>query len=922
MLLPVDEPPDMLYRLITHELTHIFEFDIIPRSLVRRTVPLWVDEGLADYMAGVWRPMDLMLVRDATVADIIPKMTKFEGYGQFTNPRVVYDLGHAAFEFIEAKWGKEGIRQYLFSLRKSVIGGGEAAYEEALRVTADEFDQQFEKYMKDRFKPFRDKERPADYGRDLAPERGETKFTAVLTVEPSPSGDLLAAVAGNVKEGELDVVLLSTKDRTVVRNLTPGFSKDTGFEYIAVPGARWNTVPWLAWAPTGDRIAYFARTEKQRSLILQNIVTGKIEKRYYLASVDAPESPEFSKDGRRVYFSGLRNAIGDIFEIDLETTEVRNLTSDAFADYAPAMSPDGSYLVYMARISGNDKLFRLDLASGNKTQLTFGTHDEAAAQFMDANTLVFPSTAVDPAAPVDPEVVKNGQIFNLWTLDLKSGALKQYTDTLTSNVSPVALADPEGPKVAFVTYYKGEYGIHTLNLREPIAAATSADFGEPGPVIDFQAPLTHTLIPANNRVKGRFEKMFLDGRPPINVGVTSGGDLFGGTAISFSDVLGDQNFTFFAASVAQYRTFAGSYTNLSRRVQYSIQAFSQTQFYYGLQPGYYDPSLTYFLDRDDAIATRTINGASAFAIYPFNRYTRLELSGGISYYDEGFENQQLEDYSNDYQEALYGAVGLQQRLRDAPHGRADARDDGVPRVRSAGRAHVPGGVHRRAQGRRLAVAADVRRRLPLLPAHRDQRRRGVPVPRLQQHGRHAGLLLLRRQLRTAWLRLPAVCRQQGLLRQRGTAVPADRGDAHADWRARRRAGRVLRRHRRLEPVRTADDDRLQHWPARREIQLRDDIGRSGQPDHRLQPGSDNGHSDPDLRRTARRQRLPPRRRPRLLRHGPRDVPPRLPDPLRLVVEDPVQQGLGRHRLLIPRRQLGIPQVPLPGLDRVRLLAER
>jgi hypothetical protein len=72
MLVPIDEPPDQLYRLITHELTHIFEFDIIPRSLVSRGVPLWVDEGLADYMAGVWRPLDLMTVRDATVADIIP----------------------------------------------------------------------------------------------------------------------------------------------------------------------------------------------------------------------------------------------------------------------------------------------------------------------------------------------------------------------------------------------------------------------------------------------------------------------------------------------------------------------------------------------------------------------------------------------------------------------------------------------------------------------------------------------------------------------------------------------------------------------------------------------------------------------------------------------------------------------------------
>ena len=36
MLLPLDEPPDLLYRLITHELTHIFEFDIIPQSLIRR----------------------------------------------------------------------------------------------------------------------------------------------------------------------------------------------------------------------------------------------------------------------------------------------------------------------------------------------------------------------------------------------------------------------------------------------------------------------------------------------------------------------------------------------------------------------------------------------------------------------------------------------------------------------------------------------------------------------------------------------------------------------------------------------------------------------------------------------------------------------------------------------------------------------
>ena len=176
MVLPIDEPPDLLYRLIVHELTHIFEFDVIPQSLIRRSVPLWVNEGLSDYMTGYWRPADLMTVRDAAVADIVPKMSDLEGYGGFTNPRLIYNLGHAVFEFVESKWGKEGLRQFLFALRKSVIGGGEDAYEEAFKLTPDEFDQQFEKYLKDRFKPFRDKERPMDYGRDLAPDARKTKL--------------------------------------------------------------------------------------------------------------------------------------------------------------------------------------------------------------------------------------------------------------------------------------------------------------------------------------------------------------------------------------------------------------------------------------------------------------------------------------------------------------------------------------------------------------------------------------------------------------------------------------------------------------------------------------------------------------------------------------------------------------------------
>jgi hypothetical protein len=658
---PIDDPPDRLYGLIVHELTHQFEFDIIPQGLIRRSVPLWVNEGLSDYERGQWEPLDLMAVRDAAIADIIPKMTELEGYGGGGGPsRLIYNLGHAVFEYIEAKFGKEGIRQFLFSLRKSVIGGGEDAYEEALRMKKDEFDQNFERYLKDRFKPFRDKERPADYGRDLSPNKEKTKFAEALSIAPSPSGDLIAVVTVNRKDQELDIILVSSKDGSVVRNLTGGFDKDLGFDHLVQLGVDQAANPWMAWSPKGDRLAYLVRTEKERTLIIQNVLTRDIEERIPMKTVDEPESPSFSPDGKFVAFNALRNAVGDIFTINLDTKVVANLTEDPFGDRAPSYSPDGKFLVYTARVSGNDKLFRLDLDTKKKTQITFGTQDETGAQFIDDHTIVFASTATDPAVPLEPEVARNGNVLNIWTLDLTTDELKQYTDAVAGNWSPIVLNEGKSNRIAFVSYFKNEYSIRTLERKEPLHTVATADFGAPGPVIDFQAPLQHTLVKDNQRKKGTFEKMFLEGRPPVNVGVTNNGDIFGGTQISFGDVLGDKQVNFFAASISQYRTLSLSYVDLSRRFQWALQGFSQTQFFYGQQGGYfYDPSFAPIYSRDDAIATRTVRGGSIFGIYPFSRYRRVELSAGLMQLDEQYNDPTLQQQSQQYQQATYGTTVLQ-----------------------------------------------------------------------------------------------------------------------------------------------------------------------------------------------------------------------------------------------------------------------
>jgi hypothetical protein len=127
--------------------------------------------------------------------------------------------------------------------------------------------------------------------------------------------------------------------------------------------------------------------------------------------------------------------------------------------------------------------------------------------------------------------------------------------------------------------------------------------------------------------------------------------------VTFTDVLGDQQFNLYAASISQYRQLAFSYVNLARRFQYALQGFTTTQFFYGFLPGLiYDPSYTGFIDRDLAIATRTARGGSAFAIYPFNRYARLELSGGLFQFKEEYDDPTLEELARQYEEQVFGTA--------------------------------------------------------------------------------------------------------------------------------------------------------------------------------------------------------------------------------------------------------------------------
>ena len=148
----VEEWSDDLVARISHELTHVFAFEAVPRSYSGPAVPLWIDEGLADYGMGTWSEIDEGILRSLVESGDIPAMSTVVGRGGFENPRVVYALGHAAFDFVEAERGRETVGAFMraFGTARERPAG---PYQDVLGLTPAEFDARFADYLRARFAP-------------------------------------------------------------------------------------------------------------------------------------------------------------------------------------------------------------------------------------------------------------------------------------------------------------------------------------------------------------------------------------------------------------------------------------------------------------------------------------------------------------------------------------------------------------------------------------------------------------------------------------------------------------------------------------------------------------------------------------------------------------------------------------------------
>lgn len=620
-----DLPPDEMQNIIAHELTHVFQFDLLWGSPGGRIYSLsappdWVMEGYCEFNTGSWDPWSILIVRDATLNDRIPELDEDGRLSiRYPYPRPpAYDFGHAMFEFIDSKFGKNGIREFWHSLKRFPFMGRRNPIQKSFNISYKQFNYEFKKYLRDRFKDFVARENPENYSIPIGPEFPLNPYYFSISHALSPSGDIVAVITQNYKAYDIDILLVSTKDGSVIKNITKGYT--TKYEYV-----RFDIDPSkgkdLVWSPDGDSIAFFGRSGEKYALFMINPANGKTVRKIPIP-YDQPSSPCILPGGEEMLFTAFHEGQHDIFRLNLATENFQNLTEDDLFEKAPTVSPDGQYVAYSIRLDAYDKLFLSPLDDlKKKTQLTFGKGNTISPHFSPDSREIFFSGDTRDA-------------YNIYSISLEGGELKRYTDVRTGNFFPIP--HPTQPDtIIFSSFNKGALQLFQSELEgEPLMTVAFVEKEPDEEYERFEPVVTVEIEKDKIQVHKGMSKLYLLGRPPVDTMVSTDGSLYGGSALSFSDILGDYSLNVMAYQVRSFRSYQFSFINRKKRFQYMASAFQYTLFYY--LSTYYDPLLYDLYSYRDATATRKITGINFSTYYPFNRFYRFQGSLGFYNYEENY----------------------------------------------------------------------------------------------------------------------------------------------------------------------------------------------------------------------------------------------------------------------------------------------
>lgn len=634
MVMPVDMPDPELMALMLHELTHIFQYHVVFGGSLSKGVasrpPLWFMEGMASYMAEDETARDKMFLRDAVVNDRLPPVTSdFGGY-------FAYRFGHAVFDYIEEKYGKEGVRDFMIETRNTLGARVGRAMERAFGEDPEDVNADFRRWLRKKYLPeLIDSGEPGDFGRPF--RRAPGARSQQTSPAASPSGDLLVAFSASGDTGSLtgspqiDLLLYDTEKREVVRNLTKGLDKEFSY-YVAqeLTMAR-EYGRDISFSPDGNEAAFFARRNEGRALVLVDVLKGGVREVIPM-DVQQQAAPAWSADGRTIAFSGHREGQFDIFTYDLETGAIDQLTNDTIYDAAPSYSPDGRSIAITSVVGDYSKLFRIDVDNpGERFPLTHGeTNDNDPVYSQDGKRIYYTSDLTGAN--------------NIYSLEADTGAIRQHTDSVTGCFQPTVLGGLlDAERLVYTCYWKGRFDLYLLDTAEPITEPTliaASGEGETGEVrttdlTPFE-PAIEVSIDDRNRDKYRGGKFFLE-NVGGGAGISDDQTVIANAVLYFSDFLGDRRIVTTFQSIESFQNFDVIYADLSRRWQWQAHLFDDRDFFIGIDE-------LGQIRRGQAGFTQT--GAIFSVSYPFSVTRRVELGAGFVLREVDFQTFAIDENGN------------------------------------------------------------------------------------------------------------------------------------------------------------------------------------------------------------------------------------------------------------------------------------
>ena len=665
-------------HVLGHELVHAFQYNIAQsrgggglQGLVR--LPLWLVEGMAEYMSvGREDPLTAMWMRDAILREDFPSIEQMTKESRF----FPYRFGQALWAYIGGTYGDDAV---VNTYRRSLRIGFPGAIQQVLGVSPDTLSAQWREEVRSVYEPLMEgRTAAADVGTViLGPKRGAGKQNVAPSV--SPDGRYVAFVS----EKDLfsvDLYMADTQTGEIIRKLSSSVSDphSDALRYIDASGT---------WSPDGSQFAYVVFADGDNQLVIVDTDNGHVQQRLAFDRIGSLNHPAWSPDGRYIAFSGTIGAISDLFVYDLEAEELTQLTNDKHADMQPDWSPDGSMLAF-----ATDR--------GPQTDFTELTYSKFQLATIDLSTRAI--RVLDLLGDVrhsNPQFSPDGRSLyflsdadgfsDIYRVDIPTRTMSRVTRVATGvsgivPLSPAMSVADESGEILFSVFSDFGYTIHRLpagTLGDPIDRVAAAGPVEeaadragrmlpPGPPDRFNLVASYLADEETGLVMpGTFQtdqasdyspSLSLDylGQPTIGVGVSDqyGGYVGGGASAYFSDMLGNKIVGVAVQAQGTFKDIGGAlfYSDLGDRwnwaagvshfpYQYIRQGFGQdfqqdeNGDYVRDDEGNLIPiSDPYLLRRRYRLYNSTAQGQVS---YPFTMTRRVELSGGVTRYAYGIEDE-------------------------------------------------------------------------------------------------------------------------------------------------------------------------------------------------------------------------------------------------------------------------------------------